>query len=534
MNSQNSKAIHTIGFLGTNLDQGNGEKRWTKWRPTISCCQQDFSIDFYHLIFDNRFRGLAKKIAQDIQEISPTTMVIPHLIKLENPWDFEQVYAALDDLISTMEFNRELNEYYVNITTGTHVAQICLFLLTETRKIPGKLLQLSPGSKDKGNFAAGTHSLIDLNLKKYDKLAMRFKQEKLSSIEILKSGIYTKNIIFNKTIDEVETVSIRSSDPILLTGPTGAGKSQLAKRIYDLKKYKNLVSGNFISVNCSILRGDTAISTLFGHKKGAFTGALADRPGLLIEAHKGICFLDEIGELGSEEQAMLLQAIEEKTFRPMGSDKEIKSDFQLICGTNKDLHKLAAQGKFRHDLLNRINTWTFNLPALRNRTEDIPANIEYELQQYANNQGKRVSFNTNSYSRFINFAISTEARWAGNFRDLNSAIKRMIVFSEDHRITEKIVEDEIERLKKSWIFFQPDNQESQSFSHLIPNEIDYFDKCQLESVIKMCIESDTLSTAGKKLFSESRKLKSNTNDADRLSKYLKKHGLSWIKIKQNK
>jgi len=98
-------------------------------------------------------------------------------------------------------------------------------------------------------------------------------------------------------------------------------------------------------VNCATLRGDQALSTLFGHKKGAFTGAIQDRHGLLREADKGMLFLDEVGELGSDEQAMLLRAIEEKLFFPMGSDKEVSSDFQLICGTNRDLQRDAREGR---------------------------------------------------------------------------------------------------------------------------------------------------------------------------------------------
>ena len=110
-----------------------------------------------------------------------------------------------------------------------------------------------------------------------------------------------------------------------------------------------------VSVNCATFRGDNAMSTLFGHKKGAYTGAVTDRTGLLKAADKGTLFLDEIGELGLEEQAMLLRALEEKVFLPLGSDKEVQSDFQLIAGTNRDLQDAVRQGVFREALLARIN-----------------------------------------------------------------------------------------------------------------------------------------------------------------------------------
>ena len=127
-------------------------------------------------------------------------------------------------------------------------------------------------------------------------------------------------------------------------GPTGAGKSKLARRIYELKKTRQRVTGAFVEVNCATIRGDAAMSTLFGHVRGSFTGALRDRPGLLRAADGGVLFLDEIGELGPDEQAALLRAIEEKQFLPLGADREVRSDFQLIAGTNADLAAARADG----------------------------------------------------------------------------------------------------------------------------------------------------------------------------------------------
>ena len=119
-------------------------------------------------------------------------------------------------------------------------------------------------------------------------------------------------------ITDIERVAVRSRAPVLLIGPTGAGKSFLARRVFALKHARHRLSGEFVEVNCATLRGENAMSTLFGHVKGAFTGAMADRAGLLRKADKGLIFLDEIGELGLDEQAMLLKAIEEKRFFPFG------------------------------------------------------------------------------------------------------------------------------------------------------------------------------------------------------------------------
>src|ERR1700684_4067961 len=198
-------------------------------------------------------------------------------------------------------------------------------------------------------------------------------------------------------------------------GPTGAGKSRLARRIYELKKVRHAVKGEFVDVNCATLRGDGAMSALFGHTKGAFTGALKDRPGLLRTADAGVLFLDEIGELGGDEQAMLLRALEEKTFLPLGSDREAHSDFPLIVGTNRNLLSAVREGRFREDLLARINLWTFTLPGLRSRSEDIEPNLQFELDQFAQRTSHRVTFSKEARRQFLDFALSSSAKWTGNF-----------------------------------------------------------------------------------------------------------------------
>ena len=195
----------------------------------------------------------------------------------------------------------------------------------------------------------------------------------------------------------------------LIMGSTGVGKSHLAKQIFQLKKDNFHLSGRFVDVNCATLRGDSAMSSLFGHIKGAFTGAAASRTGLLKSADQGILFLDEIGELGLDEQAMLLKALEDKSFFPVGSDKEVQADFQLIAGTNKDLRTEVQEGRFREDLWARLNTWTFFLPNLKDRIEDIAPNIEFELQRFAVNHQRQLRFQRDALDTYLKFAKSKEA-----------------------------------------------------------------------------------------------------------------------------
>ncbi len=523
-----------IGFLGTVLDSGGKtEKRWQKWRPTVSLCQhEDMLVDRFELLIGRRDLKLAKKVKADIKQISPETEVVFHEMDLINPWDFEEVYSALHDFADNYNFDTDNEEYYMHITTGTHVAQICMFLLTEARYFPAKLLQSSPAHKETKD-GSGTYTIIDLDLSKYDLIAQRFQMEQEEATSFLKSGIVTKNKNFNTMIDQIEKVVIKTKSPVLLMGPTGAGKSQLARRIYDLKKLRNQMKGNFIEINCATLKGDNAMSTLFGHKRGAFTGAVSDRAGLLASADNGVLFLDEIGELGLDEQAMILRAIEEKRFLPVGSDKESQSDFQLLAGTNRDLGKEVAKGRFREDLLARLNLWTFHLPGLKDRREDIEPNIDYELRKFSEENNQNITFNKEARNKYLKFALSNEASWSANFRDLSASINRMATLCEGGRIRTPEIADEINRLKLLWDA-KPQNDNTQILQRtLSPEEIsqiDLFDQTQLATVIETCLAEKSLSAAGRKLFANSRTQKKTSNDADRLSKYLQRFNLNWNKI----
>ena len=337
-----------FGFVGTVLDYaGRGSQRWSKWRPTLCLCQQEsLVIDRLELLHDARSRSLFETLKRDIASVSPETEVVGVEIELHNPWDFEEVYACLHDFARGYAFHPDKEDYLIHITTGTHVAQICWFLLAEARYLPARLIQSSPPRKKEQPRGAGEVTIIDLDLSRYNAIASRFAEERQQTLDFLKSGIATRNPHFNRMIEQIEKVAIKSRAPILLNGPTGAGKSFLARRIFELKQARHQFSGAFVEVNCATLRGDTAMSTLFGHVKGAFTGARESREGLLRSANGGMLFLDEIGELGADEQAMLLKAIEEKTFYPFGSDSQVSSDFQLIAGTVRDLRQLVAEGNF--------------------------------------------------------------------------------------------------------------------------------------------------------------------------------------------
>lgn len=527
-----------ISLLGTSLDdRGYGSKRWDAWRPTLSMCQQDdLIIDRLELLYQPHFQKLADRVSKDIETVSPETEVVHNHINMDDPWDFETVYSELFDFTRKYSFKPESERYITHITTGTHVAQICLYLLTETNYLPGELIQTSPPNRRDGGL--GTYQIIDLDLSKYDQIASRFTQEQALSIERLKGGIATKNQKFNAMIKQIEKISIRSAEAILLTGPTGAGKTQLAKRIFELKQDLGKVSGKLVAVNCATLRGDNAMSALFGHTKGSFTGASNNRPGLLKEADQGLLFLDEIGELGLDEQAMLLRAIEEKCFLPVGADTETTSEFQLIAGTNKNLKAMASEGLFRQDLITRINLWSYELPSLSERIEDFEPNLDFEVARYSSHYGEQLGFNKQARDKYLKFALSAEATWAGNFRDLNASVTRMGVLSEGGRIDEENVSHEIRRLKNDWSEVSIINSSQLSLTSRVETllgskeaeSLDLYDHILINGIAEVCSKSRSMAEAGRKLFNHSRTQKSSTNDSHRIKQLLDKYGIRFQDI----
>ncbi len=521
------RPVIVCGLLGVQVDTGG----WDRWRPTVDLCRhEDFLVDRLDLLVQPRYRELAEQVTSDIASVSPETQVVHHDVPMDDPWDFEEVYGRLHDYALSAQYDPEREDLLVHITTGSHVAQICLYLLTEARYLPGQLLQSSPPKRGK-HGQPGRLTTIDLDLSRYDRLHARFEREALEGQSFLKAGIATRNDAFNELIDRIERVSIRSREPILLLGPTGAGKSELARRIHHLKRERRQLEGPFVEVNCATLRGENAMSALFGHVRGAFTGAVTDRPGLLRKADGGMLFLDEIGELGLDEQAMLLRALEEGTFLPLGSDAEASSLFQLIAGTNQDLRRGVREGRFRQDLLARIDLWTFELPPLKERREDIEPNLDYEIERVGAVENRRISFNKEARRAFLDFATGPEALWRGNFRDFGAAVKRMATLAPGGRIGRETVYDEVARLERAWHAGRPKQEDDALLQSVLGAEalaeLDAFHRVQLAEVVRVCRQSRSLSEAGRLLFAASRARRRSSNDADRLRKYLLRHGLAF-------
>jgi DNA-binding NtrC family response regulator len=203
----------------------------------------------------------------------------------------------------------------------------------------------------------------------------------------------------------------KSRTPVLILGETGTGKEVVARAIHAVS-----TSGPFVPIDCSALVGPLMESELFGHTRGAFTGASGSKVGLVEIAKGGTALFDEIGELPLELQAKMLRLIQEKEYRPVGSVERRKVDFRVIAATNRDLAQEVERGSFRRDLYYRLNVVTLRLPALRESREDIPALVEYFLARY----GERHVLTRECLDAMIAYD------WPGNVRELENCIQRMV------------------------------------------------------------------------------------------------------------
>ena len=187
------KRIVVIGFVGTQLDSGKGSARWEKWRPTVGLTQHDeLIVERLELLYSGKHEALVNQVKQDIASVSPETNVVPHQLPITDPWDFEDVYGSLFDFAKNYPFDTDKEEYWVHITTGSHVVQICMFLMAEAHYFPGQLLQSSPPRRQAaGN--PGSYALIDLDLSRYDQIVQRFSREQEEGVTFLKSGSATRN-----------------------------------------------------------------------------------------------------------------------------------------------------------------------------------------------------------------------------------------------------------------------------------------------------------------------------------------------------
>jgi formate hydrogenlyase transcriptional activator len=219
-------------------------------------------------------------------------------------------------------------------------------------------------------------------------------------------------------LKQVETVAPTDST-VLIYGETGTGKELIARAIHDLSQRKQ---GTFVKLNCAAIPTGLLESEMFGHEKGAFTGAIAQRIGRFELAHRGSMFLDEVGEIPLELQTKLLRVLQEREFERLGSSRTIRTDARLIAATNRDLTAMVEAREFRADLFYRLNVFPITIPALRDRREDIPLLVRYFVQQYSRRMNKRITSIPSETMQAL-----TRYHWPGNIRELQNFVERAVI-----------------------------------------------------------------------------------------------------------
>ena len=249
-------------------------------------------------------------------------------------------------------------------------------------------------------------------------------------------SIVGKSPIMQKLFDLVEQVAPTRST-VLVSGESGTGKELIAHTIHNRSPRADF---SFVPVNTGSLPDDLLESILFGHVKGAFTSAVASKKGLFEVAHQGTIFFDEIATVGPQTQAKLLRVIQEGEFMRLGGNDTIKVDVRLLTATNVDLKKLVGEGRFRDDLYYRLNVINLQLPALRERREDIPLLVEHFIQKYcAENAKPRGRFTPEALQLLL------DSPWPGNVRELENAVERAVVLSSGEEMGAQLLPDEIVR-----------------------------------------------------------------------------------------
>ncbi len=233
--------------------------------------------------------------------------------------------------------------------------------------------------------------------------------------------IIGKSEALRRVLSDIETVA-PTDCTVLIDGETGTGKELIARAVHNLSSRK---SNAFVKLNCAAIPTGLLESELFGHEKGAFTGAISQRVGRFELAHRGTIFLDEIGEIPLELQPKLLRVLQEREFERLGSTRTLRTDARLIAATNRDLKAMVDEQKFRSDLYYRLNVFPIRVPALRERREDIPLLVRHFVQQFSQRNNREInSIPSETMEALVRY------HWPGNIRELQNVIERAVIISK--------------------------------------------------------------------------------------------------------
>lgn len=453
-------------------------------------CQQDFAwlrifADQVAVAITNarafeKIQQSERALIERERQLQQIVDIVPqHMVLLET--DFSSSYGNHTARDYFGQAERTSPTDFVNTTTHPEDAERLLSWILHTmsgdeaaeteariRKRDGQhrwfLHQLTPLRDDRGTVTRWCLTRVDIDDRKQaaeraqrENLALREEIDKVSMFE----SIVGTSPALQAALARVAKVA-RTDSTVLITGETGTGKELMARAIHK----RSLRSDRpFVSVNCAAIPHDLIASELFGHEKGAFTGALQRRLGRFELAEGGSIFLDEIGELPAETQVALLRVLQEREFQRVGSNLSLRADVRVIAATHRDLPEAIRDGTFRNDLYYRINVFPVEIPPLRERKEDIRLLVEYFIDRYASKTGKQIRhIARRSMDQLQSYA------WPGNIRELQNVIERSVILCD----TENFSVDE------SWLCLQPKS------GRVLAHEMITQEKESIESALTEC------------------------------------------------
>lgn len=355
------------------------------------------------------------------QAVSDTAVrTVP--LTLADPTDYRGILHGLRALSATVQEEHPGARFSVAVASGTPHMHACWFMLVASGELPGTILNVRPPQ-----FVTTEKPLVDeLDLGCHEFPSVRFSPKTLGLDDltdvdadgaIRHLGIVGDHPAMRRAL-EAAALLAESRVPVLVLGETGTGKEVVSRFIH-------LMSGRprekFVAVNCAAIPTELVESTLFGHRKGAFSGAVVDQQGKFEQADGGTLFLDEVGDLPSAAQAKLLRVVQDGLLDTLGAKKPTQVDVRLVCATNRDLQRLVSDGEFREDLHYRLNVGEVKLPALRDRRSDIPK-LALSILERTNASVRR--------PKKLSSAALTRLRahnWPGNIRDLQNVIERSVL-----------------------------------------------------------------------------------------------------------
>ncbi len=363
--------------------------------------------------------------------------------------------------------DRAARTYSDNARSGGSAYELELRLRKRDGTYRWFLVRFNPLRDEQGQTTRWYTALTDIEDRKQAEDRLRSENVALRE-EIDKASMFEEIVgtspALKSVLSRISKVAPTDST-VLITGETGTGKELVARAIH---RRSDRASRPFVSVNCAATPRDLIASELFGHDKGAFTGATQQRLGRFELANGGTIFLDEVGELPAETQVALLRVLQEREFERVGGTRRIRADVRVIAATNRDLQAAISAGSFRSDLFYRLNVFPIEIPSLRERRADIPLLVEYFIDRYARKAGKNIKrVNKKTLELLQSYP------WPGNIRELQNVIERSVI----------LCETEIFAIDESWLPKQPSLTEPKNQMEL-PGRLLAQEKEMIEAALK--------------------------------------------------